>query len=123
MFEWNTFMIGIGVGLLSAILGGVLEFSISQRRAEGNGRLPGCMLLVTGALGFVGVMVTLVSWLFDHNLSRPLTTGLGVGIGFFGGFVLLMITWLLFFGRNEVPPEFIGEVTSGEIEMEPTERG
>lgn len=116
MFEWNAFLIGSGVGLFSAVLGGVLEFLISARREVGNGRLPGCMLLVTGALGFAGVVVTLISWLFGHDLGRPLTAGLGVGLGFFGGFVLLLIFWLLFFGRTEVPPQFIGDLVGEEIE-------
>lgn len=105
MFEWNTFLLGGGIGLTSAIIGGMVEYQISSRSETANGRLPGCMLLVTGGLGFTGIVVTLFSWFVGRDFTRPIVAGLGVGLGFFLGFLLLMVIWLLFFGQKMPPPE------------------
>ncbi|MCA9943377.1 MAG: hypothetical protein KC449_07840 [Anaerolineales bacterium] len=95
----QSFFIGLAVGLASAIIGAVVEYLIVRQRgeeAEDTERLPGCMLLVSGGLGGVGLLAIGFSLLTSGEVVRMLITGLGVGTGFFGGFVLMMLVWFLF---------------------------
>lgn len=94
----QSFLIGLAVGLASAVIGAIVEYIIVQRRgdkAEETERLPGCMLLVSGGLGGVGMLVIGFSLLTSGEVVRMLITGLGVGVGFFGGFILMMLGWFV----------------------------
>lgn len=98
----QSFMIGLAVGLISAIVGGTVEYLIVRQRrdeAQETERLPGCMLLVSGGLGGVGLLVIGFSLITSGEVVRMLITGLGVGVGFFVGFVLMMLGWF-FFNRS-----------------------
>ncbi len=95
--NWQSFFIGVGIGLISAIVGAIVEYLIVRRRGNQQAeRLPGCMLLVSGALGGVGLVAIGISLITSGEVVRMLITGLGVGVGFFGGFVLMMVGWFIF---------------------------
>lgn len=92
----QSFTIGVGVGLASAIIGAIVEYLIvRQRQNQETERLPGCMLLVSGGLGGIGMMAIGFSLITSGEVVRMLITGLGVGVGFFGGFVLMMLGWFV----------------------------
>jgi membrane associated rhomboid family serine protease len=82
------------VGLTSAVIGAFIDFQLSKKRAEDDPRLPGCMLLIAGFLGFAGVIALIGSFIFGVSIQRPLLTGAGVIGGFFIGFTLLLVMWL-----------------------------
>lgn len=90
----SYFLTGLGVGGVSAVVGGVLDFLISRRRADPDAqRLPGCMFLEAGALGFAGVVAFVLALLLDVSLLVPLVAGGGVVVGFALGFVLMFGFW------------------------------
>lgn len=92
----QSFFIGAAIGLASAIIGGLVEYLIvRQRQNPETERLPGCMLLVSGGLGGVGMLVIGFSLITSGEVVRMLITGLGVGAGFFSGFVLMMLGWFV----------------------------
>jgi len=94
----QSFFIGLAVGLASAVIGAVVEYIIVRQRGESGEeteRLPGCMLLVSGGLGGVGMLAIGISLLTSGEVVRMLVTGLGVGAGFFLGFILMMVVWFL----------------------------
>jgi ABC-type Fe3+ transport system permease subunit len=94
----HSFFIGLAIGLVSAIIGAIVEYLIVRQRGDEiqeTERLPGCMLLVSGALGGIGLLVIGFSLITSGEVVRMLITGLGVGTGFFAGFVLMMLGWLL----------------------------
>jgi ABC-type Fe3+ transport system permease subunit len=92
----QSFIIGVAVGLASAIIGAIVEYLIvRQRQNQETERLPGCMLLVSGGLGGIGIMAIGFSLITSGEVVRMLITGLGVGVGFFGGFVLMMLGWFV----------------------------
>lgn len=92
----SLFFVGLAVGFICAVVGAFIDAMLARRRPAEESRLPGCILLVTGALGFTGVVVTVASLLLDGGLKRPFIVGSGVVAGFLGGFVILLgIWWLL----------------------------
>ena len=92
----QSFFLGLAIGLASAIIGAIVEYLIVRQRGDREPeRLPGCMLLVSGGLGGVGLLVIGFSLITSGEVVRMLITGLGVETGFFGGFVLMMIAWFL----------------------------
>lgn len=94
--NWQSFFIGVAIGLTSAIVGAIVEYLIVRRRGDEQvERLPGCMLLVSGALGGVGLVAIGFSLITSGQVVRMLITGLGVGVGFFSGFVLMMAGWFV----------------------------
>lgn len=99
----SPFWFGGGVGLICAVIGAVLEqrrwrsFSAPENDKRG---LPGCMPIMAGFLGFVGVVLLLIS-LFMGGISQTMAMGLGVGAGFIAGFVVLVGIWLLFTERRK----------------------
>lgn len=94
--NWQSFFIGVAIGFTSAILGAIVEYLIVRRkRDQQTERLPGCMLLVSGALGGVGLVAIGFSLITSGQVVRILITGLGVGVGFFSGFILMMVGWFI----------------------------
>ena len=92
----QSFFIGLGLGLVSAIIGAIVEYLIVRQRGVREAeRLPGCMLLVSGGLGGIGLLAIGFSLLTSGEVVRMLITGLGVGVGFFIGFVLMMLGWFV----------------------------
>ena len=90
------FLIGGGIGLVSAIIGAFVDYSVGRKRgdAENDGR-PGCMFIAAGGLGFVGLIAFLLSLLFTGTIRPALMMGLGVTSGFFIGFAVLFIGAIL----------------------------
>ncbi len=90
----SYFLTGLGVGGVSAVVGGLLDLIISRRRADPERqRLPGCMFLEAGALGLAGVLAFILALLLDVSLLVPLIAGAGVVVGFALGFVLMIGFW------------------------------
>lgn len=93
----QSFFIGLAIGLASAIIGAIVEYLIVRQQGDREAeRLPGCMLLVSGALGGVGLLAIGFSLITSGEVVRMLITGLGVGVGFFGGFIVMTVAWFLF---------------------------
>jgi len=90
-------LIGGAVGLVSAIIAGFYQYRIARNGNETRTRgLPGCLMLVAGWLGLVGLLVAAVSLAFTGKLTLAVVSGLGVLAGFFAGsasmFILLLRT-------------------------------
>ncbi len=107
--NWQSFLIGLMIGFVSAIVGGVVEYLLVRQRGDEQPqeteRLPGCMLLISGSLGGAGMLAIAFSLLVSGEVIRMLVTGLGVGTGFFGGFILMMLLWFLFNQPDRPDPE------------------
>lgn len=87
--------LGMLVGGVAAVVGAIIEYRRARyRRPPSERRLPGCMILVAGALGGTGTVALIASTLAGSPLPA-LVMGLGVGAGFFLSFVLLVIGWVL----------------------------
>lgn len=86
-------LIGAGIGLVCAIFGAAIDYVVTRgRRAEDDEtRLPGCMLLMTGALGFMGLVTLSVSFVFYLTIWPAVWIGAGVMLGFFIGFSVLFL--------------------------------
>ncbi|GAB4280079.1 MAG: hypothetical protein Kow0080_32750 [Candidatus Promineifilaceae bacterium] len=89
---WIT--LGGVVGLTSAIIGAFIDYRLSKKRTEDDPKLPGCLLLIAGFLGFAGIITFIGAFVFDVSAQRPLFTGIGVTGGFFISFTLLLLLWL-----------------------------
>ncbi len=88
-------LIGITVGFASAIIGAFVDYLVSRRRENRReARLPGCMFLVTGGLGFVGTIVIVASYFLTGWIRPALMAGIGVLGGFSLTFMALILTWL-----------------------------
>jgi hypothetical protein len=91
----TLFLLGGLVGLVSAVAGAVVDYRRSLGRVPPEERkLPGCMFIVPGALGLIGAVVILIAY-FAGVVGRALRMGLGVGLGFFAGFILMTLLWFL----------------------------
>ncbi|VAW29977.1 hypothetical protein MNBD_CHLOROFLEXI01-5034 [hydrothermal vent metagenome] len=92
----QSFLIGLAVGFISAIIGATVEYLIVRQHGDQEvERLPGCMLLIAGGLGGTGMLAIAFSLLISGEVVRMLITGLGVGVGFFTGFVVMMLAWFV----------------------------
>ncbi|MCA9935325.1 MAG: hypothetical protein H6662_12735 [Ardenticatenaceae bacterium] len=91
----SPYWLGFMVGAVSAVIGALVEFLIARRRDPDTDRLPGCMIMMTGALGMTGIGAVGVS-LFTDQIGPTLLMGLGVGSGFLTGFLLMVLLWFLF---------------------------
>lgn len=112
MFGWelNTtlFVIGAGVGLVVAVAGAVVEYWLNLRHAvDGQRTLPGCMLYVSGGLALAGVVALVASLLLTGGIRAALVMGAGVLGGFYAGFAVLLLAWVLIerVGRRRGQPE------------------
>ena len=97
------FWLGSTVGLVCSIIGAAVEYQrarMRRRREEEEGALPGCMIMMAGALGFMGVVALVVS-LFTGQVKRAVLLGTGVGVGFLLGFAFMVGLWLLLMRRGE----------------------
>lgn len=91
------FWLGSIVGLACAAIGAAVEHQrvrARRGREDDENTLPGCMIMMVGALGFMGVIALLIS-LFTGEMRRAVLLGLGIGAGFMFGFMLLAGMWLL----------------------------
>ncbi|MFQ5349378.1 MAG: hypothetical protein ACE5EG_02915 [Thermoanaerobaculia bacterium] len=88
--------LGADIGLAVAILGALVEYRLSFAKTETpeRPRTPWIML-VGGLLCFLGLVATLLSLLVTSSLLPAVCMGIGVGVGFYSGFVLLLLYWLI----------------------------
>ena len=90
-------LIGAGIGLGVAVIGGLAEYWTS-RRSDGfaaQHRLPGCLFYVAGGLVLAGIIAVVASFLFKGGIWPALILGAGVLGGFYVGFAFLFILWFL----------------------------
>lgn len=88
--------------MVGAIAGASVDYLIARRRTQDrrtNGS-PGCLLIVAGGLGFVGLIVTIASWLLSNSVRPAVVTGAGVMTGFFLGFAVLFVGSVLWSAGN-----------------------
>lgn len=79
-------LIGGGVGLVSALIAGLVQHRIVRSGVEARSRrLPGCLMIVAGWLGMIGILVAAVSLAFTGRLNLAIVAGIGVLGGFFAG--------------------------------------
>jgi hypothetical protein len=93
----SLFFIGIAIGLGIAVVGGLIDYWLGRRdQTVGHERLvPGCMVYLAGLLGLVGIIALLVSLLVSGSLGPAFVLGAGVLGGFYAGFALLLLLYLL----------------------------
>ena len=96
------FLIGGGIGLVCAIIGAFVDYSVGRKRGdvENDGR-PGCMFIAAGGLGFVGLIAFLLSFVITGTVGPAFMMGLGVTSGFFIGFAVLFIGAILLLGKGD----------------------
>ena len=83
-------MIGGGCGLFCALLGAFVDYVLMRRREEDSDEnLPGCMVIMVGMLGLVGLSVIAISFLLSGTVLPAIVVGAGVLVGFFCGFLVL----------------------------------
>ena len=90
-------IIGTGIGLGIAIIGAFSEYwrSFRSSTAKKPYQLPGCMLFVIGGLSMAGIVSLIISFFLIGSIEPALVLGAGVLGGFYVGFGLLFILWLL----------------------------
>ena len=99
--ETAYFLIGALVGLCGSGIGALVDYFIAKRQSNKKERvLPGCIFLVTGSLGLIGLLFTTVAFLLTGGVRLALLSGLGVLGGFTVTFMLLTLGWLLFVDRS-----------------------
>lgn len=88
--------LGLGIGLVLAAVGGLIEFLLATRAAAPNQprELPGCMLYMAGALALAGILAVLGSFLLNRSIGPALVLGAGILGGFYAGFAILFLFYL-----------------------------
>lgn len=90
--EWLAILTGLGIGLLSSIVGAALQYWALKRSSEITFRAPNLILPVSGLLGVMGLVAILLS-LATGWLRLALFTGIGVLSGFLLGFIIMVALW------------------------------
>jgi hypothetical protein len=100
----SLFLIGLGLGLLVALGGGVVEYVLHLRRDQlPVARVPGCLLYTVAGLILAGLVAVIASLLLTGGIWAALIMGAGVLLGFYGGFIVLVALWLLIDSRTPPP--------------------
>jgi protein-S-isoprenylcysteine O-methyltransferase Ste14 len=96
------FLLGGGFGLFCAIVGALVDFLLMRRRGDDDTEnpLPGCMLLMIGALGLMGLLSIGVSFLITGTIWSAIIVGTGVMLGFLIGFIILFLAAVFLFDRQ-----------------------
>jgi len=99
MFELDAFLIGVVIGITSSICGALIDYlRLCRLDDPEQSGAPGCIYLVSGGLGFLGLVVIIISFIIQ-SVGRAITAGIGVLFGFIISFLLLMVLWF-FLQRN-----------------------
>lgn len=95
----TLFLIGLAIGGGVALLGGLIDYLLHLRRNRAP-RLgvPGCLVYMVGGLILAGIVALVVSLVTTGSATPALVMGVGVMVGFYAGFMLLVGLWLLFDG-------------------------
>lgn len=97
----TLFLIGLAIGGAVALTGGLIEYSLHLRRKrEPRFGVPGCFVYVISGLVLAGIVAISGSLIYTGSIDPALTLGAGVLIGFYGGFLILLGTWLFFESRR-----------------------
>lgn len=97
----RLFLIGGGLGLFCSVLGAFIDYVLARRRGgNSDENLPGCMLLMVGALGLVGLVAVGVSFLLIGTIWPPIIVGAGVMFGFLCGFSILFVVGIFLSSRQ-----------------------
>jgi len=93
----SLFYIGLGIGLGLALIGALIDTWLGWRdqTLERARKVPGCMVYMGGLLGLAGIVALIVSFLTSGSLGPALLLGAGVLGGFYAGFTLLIVLYLL----------------------------
>ncbi len=99
MTNINLLLIGGGIGLTIAIVGAVFDYWLHLRPGKpmpqpGEARHPGCILFAIGGLTLTGFVSLIAAFVFTGNIWPAILLGLGTFIGFYTGFLTLLIIWL-----------------------------
>jgi purine-cytosine permease-like protein len=96
--DTSLLFIGLAIGASIAIIGGSVDYLISRRRAayQNTNRLPGCLIYTAGMLGLIGIIAIILSLIISRSIGPAIILGAGVLGGFYAGFTLLMIGYLVF---------------------------
>lgn len=90
----SLFLIGLAIGATVALLGGVVDFTLHLRRKrEPVFGVPGCLVYTVGGLILAGIAALILSLVTTGSLVPGLIMGGGVLLGFYGGFILLVLLW------------------------------
>ncbi len=95
MLGQNAFLVGLTIGFTSSAIGAIVDYRVMQRKDTAEeSHTPGCMLIMSGILGWVGIIVVGIS-LFLQSFNRALIVGTGVLLGFFAGFLVMLALWFI----------------------------
>jgi hypothetical protein len=99
------FVIGLILGVGVASIGGLVEYFLHLRRnREPRFGVPGCLVYTVGGLVLAGLVALVTSFIVSGSLVPALIMGIGVLIGFYGGFILLVGLWFLIDARASQLP-------------------
>lgn len=112
----SLFFIGLGFGLSVAAVGGLVEYWLHLRRDRPPfSRVPGCLLYTIAGLILAGIIALVASLVLTGGIVAALVMGAGVLLGFYGGFIVMVVLWLLVDSRasasagNVVEPPASGD--------------
>lgn len=92
----TLFLIGLAIGGGVAILGGLVDYALHLRRnREPRFGVPGCLVYTVGGLILAGVVAIIVSFMTTGGPLPALVMGAGVIAGFYAGFILMVVAWLV----------------------------
>ncbi|MCA9949701.1 MAG: hypothetical protein KDE48_08655 [Anaerolineales bacterium] len=105
----NLLLIGGGIGLTVAIVGAILDYWLHLRPGKptplpGEPRQPGCILFAIGGLSLTGLVALAAAFILTGGLWPAIILGLGTFIGFYAGFLTLLIIWLKIDKQPQQPP-------------------
>ena len=92
----TLFLIGLAIGAATAVLGGVVDCALHLRRRRGpNPGVPGCLVYTIGGLILAGLIALITSLVLTGSLGPALVIGGGVLLGFYAGFIVLVVLWFV----------------------------
>jgi hypothetical protein len=98
---FRLFLMGGGFGLICAVVGAMIDYLLMRRQGEDEEFvLPGCMLLMIGALGLLGLVAIGVAFMTTGTIWPAVSTGVGVLLGFLAGFTIIFLTAIFFSDRK-----------------------
>lgn len=94
--NFTLLLIGTGIGLAFAVIGGFAEYwsSLRTNGSKVQHRLPGCLLYAAGGLALAGIIAMVASFYFSGSIGSALVLGAGVLGGFYIGFACLFFLWI-----------------------------